>query len=108
MSAVLEKTKNEVETENEWKFEVDYGITYAVAKGWYAGLELRNHNEVVGGKWEHSALFGGPTISYARDNFWVNLTVLPQLKGLKGATRNGLVLDEHEKLETRLIFSYAL
>jgi len=102
-----EAENGEVELEKENAIEIDFGYSYNISKNWYLGFELRNHNEIKEGKWEHSALFGGPTLSYTHDNFWINVTILPQIKGLKGATDNGLVLDEHEKLETRLIFSYA-
>ncbi|HMW33006.1 MAG TPA: hypothetical protein PLG25_01805 [bacterium] len=101
-----EAEHGEIENEKETVYELDLGYSYRVRNGLYLGIEARNHNEVVEGKWEHSALFMGPTLSYTMENFWVNLTILPQVKALKGATKNGLVLDEHERLETRLIFSY--
>jgi hypothetical protein len=91
-----------VETDPEYRYEVDLGWSYTISQGWYLAAEARN--AISGGKF---VLFAGPTISYSRDNFWVNLTVLPQVKGIKGATKSGLVLDQYEKLETRLLFSYA-
>lgn len=98
--------------------ELDYGFSYAISHNLNLGLELRNHN-IFHPKDEHStnskyelessALFGGPVISYSQGNFWINLTVLPQLTALYHYNDHkpmGKILDEHEKLETRLIFSY--
>ncbi|HWA06797.1 MAG TPA: hypothetical protein VG961_09630, partial [Ignavibacteria bacterium] len=75
-----------------------------------AGIEIRNHNEIVDGEWEHSALFAGPVVSFSQPNWWLTLTVLPQITNLKKeeGSVNNLVLDEHEKLETRLLFSFRL
>lgn len=101
-----EAEHGEIENEKETIYEVDLGYSYRIRNGLYLGIEARNHNEVKEGKWEHSALFMGPTLSYTMENFWVNFTVLPQVTSFKGATKNGLVLNEHEKFETRLIFSY--
>jgi len=102
-----EAENGKVELERETTFEFDFGYSYNVSRNWFLGFEARNTNEIKGSKWVNSALFGGPTLSYTTENFWVNLTILPQIKGLKGATHGGLVLGDHERLETRLIFSYS-
>jgi hypothetical protein len=98
----------EVEDEFEFKFEFDYGFSYNFNANWNAGFELRNHNEIKESELQYSALFGGPGFSYAKGPIWINLTVLPQLAGIyhHDSDHNGLILDDHEKLETRLIFSY--
>jgi hypothetical protein len=97
------------EAESEMVFEGDLAWCYDITSSLSAGLEVRNHNEFVEGEWEHSALFAGPVISFSQPSWWFTLTVLPQLAALKGETgETGLVLDEHEKLETRLLFSFRL
>ncbi|MCL4484478.1 MAG: hypothetical protein M1445_18015, partial [Bacteroidetes bacterium] len=58
-------------------------------------------------KLEHSALYSGLGFSYLRDNFWVNFTAMPQVKSFKGAIDSKLNLDEFEKVQFRLLFSYA-
>lgn len=105
---------NETELE-EIELEADIGASYAVTPRFSAGLELRNHNEVAKEtgsdemEWEHSALFLGPNLSYATENWWVTLTVLPQLPALmKEEGGSMFVLDEHEKLNARLLFSFHL
>jgi hypothetical protein len=99
-------TEVEIETEKEIVVEVDLGASWIVTPGVGIGLELRNHNEVHDGDFEHSALFAGPTFWYATDSWWLALSVLPQLPALKaGEANDTLVLDEHEKVMARLLFS---
>jgi len=105
-----------VKTGFELTLEFDYGFSYEITNNLNLGFELRNHNifhpKAENDKkteLESSALFGGPTLSYSKGSFWINLTVLPQLTALyhyKDYKPQGKILDEHEKLETRLIFSY--
>ena len=96
------------ETETESIFEFDLGMAYFINNSFSAGIEMRNHNEVKEGAWEHSALFIGPALSYSAESWWATLTILPQVAALKGATDGNLVLDEHEKVEARLLFSFHL
>jgi len=58
-------------------------------------------------KLEHSALYSGLGFSWVHDNFWINFTAMPQLTSFKGATDNNLNLNEFEKVQLRLLFSYA-
>lgn len=103
-----ELVSGETHTSSEFTAEFDLGIAYAVQSNFSIGLEVRNHNEIVGGEWEHSALFAGPVLSYSSDAWWATLTILPQVTGFKGATAGNLVLDGHERLEARLLFSFHL
>ncbi len=97
----------EIETEKETAVEVDLAVARKLSNSVYLGLEVRNRNALVKGKLDYSVLFAGPTLSITRDRFWINATVLPQIRALKGATKGGLQLTDHEKLETRIMFSYA-
>jgi hypothetical protein len=96
------------ETETEQEIELDLAATYFLRPGLSAGLELRNHNEILEGEWEHSALFLGPVMAYATDSWWAALTILPQLPALKKEGDGARVLDDHEKLEARILFSFHL
>jgi hypothetical protein len=96
------------ETETEQEVELVLAGAYFLRPGLSAGLELRNHNEIVEGEWEHSALFLGPVVGYATDDWWATITLLPQLPALKKEGDGSRVLDEHEKLEARLLFSFHL
>ena len=106
--------------ENEWELgphapvtemvlEGDLGWSYDITNSFAAGIEVRSHNQFVEGEMEHSALFAGPVVSFSQPNWWLTLTVLPQLAALKGKTgETNLVLGEREKLETRVLFSFRL
>jgi hypothetical protein len=100
---------------DETELEADLGASFAITPHFSAGLELRNHNEIAEEsgseemEWEHSALFLGPNLSYATENWWVTLSVLPQLPALmKEEGGSMFVLDEHEKINARLLFSFHL
>lgn len=103
--------------ENEWEFEAEeteseqvvelaLALGYFLRPGLTAGLELRNHNDIHEGEWEHSALFFGPVLGYATDSWWAALSILPQLPALKKEGDGSRVLDSHEKVEARLLFSF--
>lgn len=105
--------------EHEWVFEgggmetevileLDAGAAWLLNNGLSLGVEIRNHNEWVGGEYEHSALFLGPAISWSTEPFWFSLSVLPQVFSPHGASHEALVLDEHERLETRLLLGFHL
>jgi hypothetical protein len=96
-------------TETELKYDFNYAFSYNINKNWNLGAEIIDKNVYIKtDKFTHSSLFAGPTISYSTNNFWLNLTAMPQIKGLSNPSgMNGLNLDEFTKLETRLIFSYA-
>lgn len=103
-----ELEKGITENESELLLEFDLGIAYLVNNAFSLGIEVRNHNEVKESIWEYSALFAGPVISYATESWWATFTLLPQVTSFKGGTNGNLVLDEHEKFEARLLFSFHL
>ncbi len=96
---------NKLRSENEGEFtlELNYGLSYKVKDHFSFGLEAMNQNQLSDSKWENSVLLIGPALSYSTSGFWINLTCLPQLANFKGG---GLELNDHERLQTRLIFSY--
>jgi hypothetical protein len=96
-------TKLEMENEKELIIELNYGISYKIKDALNIGLEIFNQNLVNESNWENSVLSLGPCFSYSINGLWINLTFMPQIVNLKGG---GLELTEHERLQTRLIFSY--
>lgn len=100
--------EQEVEQESEFKFEFDYGFSYNINSNWNIGFEARNKNRVEDGSWTASVVHAGPGFSYAKGPIWINLTLFPQITGIKHPDPgdSGLLLDEYEKFETRLLFSY--
>jgi hypothetical protein len=100
---------SKIQAQTEYKFEFSYGLGVRLGKGWNLGAEVRNPNVAADGAWEHSALYAGPTMSYAGKSYWVNLTFMPQVAGLRGITPNScLNLSEYERYQARLLFSYML
>ena len=93
-------------TEEELKVELTAGVAYKVNSHWSIGIEGRNHRVFAPGfnfgNQEANAWFVGPNVHYGRDKWWATLTVLPQVHGSPD-TRDGLELEEHEKIEVRLI-----
>jgi len=59
------------------ELEASLGIARDFGKGWAAGLEFRNHTELPEyEKWEHTAFFLGPVVSYRREKWWAALTIM--------------------------------
>jgi hypothetical protein len=88
----------------EKELEVDGGLVYFVSPHVSLGAEVVDSN-VIGTEWESSALFAGPVATYSAESLWATLTVLPQLTNLKREAGTGsLELEDHEKLNVRLIF----
>jgi hypothetical protein len=94
--------------ETEGEVEATLGVAYDLGKRWSLGLEVRDHNELPDySKWENTAVFLGPVVSYRQENWWAALTVLPQIYGANfdgdpDGHRN-LELEGHERVNIRLI-----
>lgn len=101
--------KGELEVEKELKLEADLSYMRMLKPNVGLGLEMRNHNVSVDGKMEHSALFGGPTLFYGVDKFFIILNAMPQLVNLQvnDANPNSLDLNEYEKLQVRLMIGFS-
>lgn len=97
-----------VGTEREMKLEFSGGISYNVTGQFAFGVEAVQQNIMVEGKVEHAALFAGPVVTYATEEWWATLTVLPHVAGLKGSTVSGLDLDEFERSQVRFLLSFHL
>jgi hypothetical protein len=92
--------------EREFKLEVDLGASYQVASWLAVGLELKNENvSPVGAGWKYSALYAGPVVSARWKGGWAALSLLPQLFALRGPSPD---LDEHERIEARLLVGFHL
>ena len=99
--------------EHEWEFESkgtetkviwenDFGASYRFTPSFAAGFELRTHSDYPDWDYEHTAIFFGPALHYRSEGWWATLTIMPQVYGTP-ETENKLHLDEHEKVEARLI-----
>jgi len=97
-----------VENATEVKLEINGGISFNITGQLSLGFEAIQQNVFEDGEIEHAALFAGPVVSYATDQWWVTLTVLPQIAGLAGAAVDGLNLEEFERSQVRLLLSFHL
>lgn len=109
MEAEVKNEDAEMETE-EVAFETDLAWMHMFKDNFGLGIELRNHNEFVESEWEHSALFGGPTLFFSGNKYFLILNILPQWANLKKTDEapDSLVLNEHEKIEVRLLLGFGL
>ncbi len=104
----VKKGKKGSVSENEP--EVDLAYLHLVKPNLGIGIEMRNSNEIEGGNWNFSALFGGPTIYYSGEKHFLILNVLPQWTNLRRTADapGSLVLNAREKFEIRLLVGFTL
>jgi len=93
----------------EGELEATLGLARDLNPHWSLGLELRDHNELPDyRKWENTALFLGPALSYRQEKWWAALTVMPQVYGANFGQNpddnRHLELEGHERVNIRLIF----
>ncbi len=99
-------TDNSTKWEKESKADLYLSLGYSFSTRFHLTLENGWRNVFAGGELLHSAVFAGPGLSYAQDGFWINFTILPQIASFKGETNGSLNLNEYEKVQFRLLFSY--
>jgi len=93
----------------EGELEASFGLARDLNPHWSLGLELRDYNELPDyRKWENTALFLGPALSYRQEKWWAALTVMPQIYGANFGENpddnRHLELEGHERVNIRLIF----
>lgn len=110
MELKTEVIHGEKETEKITEFETDLAYMHMFKNNFGLGIELRNHNEFEKSKWNFSALFGGPTLFFSGNKYFLILNVLPQWANLKKTNDapGSLVLNEHEKIEVRMLLGFGL
>lgn len=93
--------------------DFSFGVSREITGGMHAGVELRNHNAILKdeetGDFEHefSALYLGPVLSYATESWWMTVSVLPQWPALSKKSGGSILeLDDGEKINARLLFSF--
>jgi len=103
-----EYTDNKLVWQKENKAEAYLAFAYAITPQLHLTNENAFKNIISNGKSVHSALFSGFGISYVSNNFWINCTAMPQLVSFKGHTDHNLNLEEYEKAQFRILFSFIL
>jgi hypothetical protein len=106
----VERENGEFELESEeTPIELDAAYMYNFNKNWGLGFELVDYNGLKKGDWEYAALYGGPTVNYRADRWFLIANFLPQWKNLhKTAEAPGnKVLGEHERSEARILVGFS-
>lgn len=97
---------NELAWETEQKLNGVLAFAWSFGNKFHLTQENTCNNVFLEGELAHSALYSGLGLSYSLDKFWVNFTILPQVASFKGSTNSSLNLNEFEKIQSRLLFSY--
>lgn len=94
--------------EKETKYSINYGMSFQMNRNLNIGIECMYRNVVLDDSdVKHSALFLGPNISYNIDRFWLNISLSPQITGLRSHNEiEKLDLEEFTKVDTKLLFSF--
>jgi hypothetical protein len=95
-------------TNTTLKPSVDAGITWFLTSSFSAGAEGRYLNTVEQSRLTHSALFVGPSLSFASEELWLTFTFLFQTTKLGHKVTGTLDLIEFERYQARLLFSLKL
>ncbi|MDO9254921.1 MAG: hypothetical protein Q7U54_05345 [Bacteroidales bacterium] len=99
---------DELKWHKEKKIEGYLAFAYSFSPKFSLTLENAYKNVFIDSKLTNSAMFSGLGFSYVQDKFWVNFTAMPQITSFKGASNNNLNLNEYEKIQLRLLFSFML
>lgn len=94
--------------ETEGETGLSFGVARDLSPNWALGIELLNVNKIPEyERWESSAVFLGPAVSYHKDKWWGALSVMPQIYGANYLGDpdgdNALDLEGHERVNIRLI-----
>jgi hypothetical protein len=100
-------TNGRLSFEKEGLADYHLAFGYSLSTRFHLTQENNIKSVYLARELEHSALYSGLGCSFVQDNFWINFTAMPQITSFKGATDNNLNLNEFEKVQFRLLFSYA-
>jgi hypothetical protein len=88
---------------DEWEAPVEFDLAYlfSIKQTFGIGLEFVNHNDISKDHgWGRSVFFGGPTLSFSGNNWFIIANYLPQW-GKKDLT-------DHERAEARILLGISL
>jgi opacity protein-like surface antigen len=130
----LERRRSPGVLEEEVAFDLALGVAYRFAPKWFVGFETRYQSDFLnpefdgqsdpnyqrssfdltdirlGSQYQYGT-YMGPSIHYAEQNWWVTGSVLFQVRGGGGESRNptirgGKVYDEHERVHLGLTVGF--
>ena len=119
-SLAAESERFHGEWEREGELEFTTGLAYQFAPRWHAGAEYRYHRGYDGrgfsaAKRAYAASFFGPSIHYARNDWWITATFLKQLANAKAYSDEAqediiggrFYGEHHERQELRVRVGFA-
>ena len=105
--AELELEREGGKTERKLALEASLAAGWSVSRRVVVGLEVFVPTVLEDGdELQSSALYAGPSVSYAGDAFWAALTVMPQFARLGGDGTGRLDLVSNERLQARLLLGF--
>ncbi len=98
---------------DKWKLPVEFDLAYMynLRPAIGVGFEIRNHNDISKRNgWEHSVFFGGPTLNFKGNNWFIIANYLPQWINVHktDTAPDKKVLDEHERVEARILLGISI
>lgn len=104
--------------EHEWEHNYDevvahvgasVGLAYELGNRWFLGLELWNDHKLEEYReWQNSVLYLGPVLSHQAEDWWLAVTVMPQVWGRNyHGDPDGepdLDLSSNERVQVRVLF----
>lgn len=98
---------------NNWAapVELNFGYQYLVNPKLGLGFEIRDHNDIAKTDgWKNAVFFGGPTINFRNDKWFVIANYLPQWGNVHKTSfaPSSKVLDDLERTEARIIIGISL
>ena len=104
---------NNKSNSNNWSAPIEFNFAYMynVSTAVGLGFEVLNRNMIVKTNgWENSVFFGGPTLNYRGDRWFVIANYLPQWGNVHKTSfsPNSKVLDEQERAEARIMVGISL
>ncbi len=107
----LDAAKGKVFTTWASPIEFDLGYMHYFSKGFGFGFEAKNLNDISDANgWENSIIYAGPSLYINGSGWLININFLPQLQNIHktDTAPETMVLDNHERFETRVVLSFNL
>lgn len=98
---------------DNWEMPVEFDIAYMynLKPAIGLGFEIRNRNAIAKGKgWEYAVLFGGPTLNFRGNNWFVIANYQPQWGNVHKTSEApySKVLDAQERAEARILIGISI
>ncbi len=107
----IDASKGKMTTTTSSPVELDFGFMHFLGNNCGIGVEMKEHNDISQSfGWENSILYAGPSVFFNGSGWMISINILPQLNNFHktSISPESLVLDSHERLESRVVLSFNL